>query len=675
MNIRTQAFLLATLVTLILSVAVWTRRERSRTTLPFFLSNFFLMILGASYVGLKLSGENFFLRALLCSAIFMAPGYLYLTYSYLFRQNKIVEVFLIAMFGAAAVFSVTAFIPKIDTALHFMALFPPAYRTSRIALATGLVALPSLIVIALRLYTESERILKRRYWGLLAVVLAVTAVCASDQFFGGGPMMPLAMALFQYYLHQTMVRFQTFSFRHAAGRIAVWAASSLLLAVVYGLFFFFLEKPVPLLLLFHTLVAAFMLMVMIYDPFLSGLEAKTRELVSGGRQETVRRIDALIEELSRHFTLDQIGDFLTRRVPETLGIQGAAVYLMEENSDIMQRLGDSAPGPKRIEKDAVESVAAAGDEPVSMERLVQLASESYPGPRKERLMKLMNLMTQCRGRWLIPMKYQGERIGVYIPGDTGNPDIRGASGRVLSALADLAAVRIVNARIYQKLRSQDRLATLGEMAASLAHEIRNPLGSVKGAAQYLSDESLPETSQEFVRIILDEADRLNDVLTRFLDYARPFKTTPEPTDVDDLIRDVVKLLSEGEKPDGVTIKWDFGKPVGAALVDGKLIRQVLINLVKNAWEAQPGGGEVEVSARRSGESIVIEVADRGPGIGPEAQEKLFMPFFTTKESGTGLGLVISLRIVQAHGGQISVRPRAGGGSRIIVGIPLKSASL
>ncbi len=672
MNIRTQAFLLATLVTLILSLVVWTRRERSRTTLPFFLSNFFLMILGASYVGLKLTGETFFLRSFLAAAVFMLPGYLYLTYSYLFRQNRLLEVFLISMFGVAAVFAVTAFIPTIDTALHFMSLFPPAFRASRIALATGLVALPSLVVIAARLYSESERLLKRRYWGLLVVAACVTGVCAVDQWLGGGPMMPVSMALFQYYLYQTMVRFQSFNLRHAAGRLAVLAASSVLLVVVYGLFFFFLEKPVPILLLFHTFVAAFLLMVMIYDPFLAGLEARTRELVSGGGQDSVRRIDSLIAELSRHFTLDQIGFFLTRRVPETLGIQGAVVYLLEDDGEIMQRLGDDGRGPDRIGMDLVEAISEMAGEPVSMERFVQLVSESYPGPRKERQMKLLNLMTTCRGRWMIPMKYQGKSIGVYIPGDTSNPDVRSASGRVLSALADLAAVRIINARIYQKLRSQDRLATLGEMAASLAHEIRNPLGSMKGAAQYLSGEPLPDSSQEFVRIILDEVERLNGVLTRFIDYARPFKTSPVLVDMDELIRDVVKLLTEGEKPEGVTLKWDLSEPVGAVRVDGRQLRQVLINLVKNAWEAQPDGGEVLVSARRTSDNIIIEVADRGPGIGPEAREKLFMPFFTTKEGGSGLGLVISLRIVQAHDGQITARPRTGGGSRIVVEIPVNS---
>jgi len=666
MNVQTQALLLTAFISLIFSLLVWTRKERSRTTLPFTLCNVFLFLHAASYVGLKVTGQSFFLRAYVAAAFFMTPAYLFLVYSYLFRQNRIVEVVLVALFGVAAAFSVTAFVPSVDSVMHFLSLFPPLERGPRLAAAVVLIALPTLSLILIRLLREKESLLKSRYLGLFLAATVTTAVIAANEALGGGPVGPIALVLFHYYLYQALVRFHSFRPARFLGRLVLLLFSAVFLAIVYGLFFF-LVRPVPILFLFHTVAAAFILLI-IYEPFLSGLESRAREYLLRGRGDAGRRIDLLVSQLSEQLTLDQIGGFMAGRVPDALGLSGAAVYLLEESGG-MDLLAASVSAPDRLDPEMTGAVVSLVREPVALERLVQLASEGYPGLERDRYLGLIQFLRDCNGRWLVPLKHRREWIGLYVPCQTGASDTGENAAVILDVLADQAAVRIENARIFQKLRSQDRLATLGEMAASLAHEIRNPLGSMKGAAQYLLDEDLPEGSKEFVSIILDEADRLNGVLTRFLDYARPFELKREFVDINEIIQATLDFLADGEKPKGVRFLADLDEQVGKRYLDGEQIRQVFINLIKNAWQTQSDGGEVLVKTRLAAKKIFIEVADRGPGISPAHREKLFMPFFSTKKDGSGLGLTVSSRIVQAHSGRIFSEPRPGGGSRFIVELP------
>ncbi|MCB1154487.1 hypothetical protein KDL45_12615 [bacterium] len=670
MNLRTQAFLLTALIALILAVVVWVRRERTLTTLPFFLCNFFLLTLGAAYVGDKITGSYLFTRAALSAAIFLAPAYLYLTYSYLYRQNRLLETALVVAFGTAAAFAVTTFIPSIDTAMHLLALFPPATRDMRSALAVIAVAAPPIALVLLRVWQEKDRILRRRHLGLLGATALTAAVVSFDLATGGGPAGPIAIGLYHYYLYQSLVRYRTFNWRQTFGRVLLWLASALLLGFVYGLFFFFLERPVPVYLLFHTLVAAFVLMVLIYEPFMSGLETRAGEWIFRDRGDVGRRIDKLVTELAGQFSLERIGDFLVRRVPEELGLPGATVYAAADDGSLM-RLASAFDAPERLGDDWPDIIRRTVVGAVTLERLVQQASESYPGAQKDRYLRVINLMNECRGRWIILMLHRGELVGLYLPAYGQGGDPAGNAGQRLAVLAEQAAVRIVNARIYEQLRSLDRLATLGELSASLAHEIRNPLGSMKGAAEYLRGEALPEGADEFVNIIIDEADRLNGVLTRFLDYARPFEIKPKPTDLNALIESTLARIREGEHPQGIAFPTDLSPDVGAPAVDDEQLRQVLINLIRNAIQAQPDGGEVRVSSRRQETNVVIEVADRGPGLAPGVRERLFTPFFTTKEQGSGLGLTISLRIINAHGGTLVSGPRPGGGSLFTITLPVE----
>lgn len=234
----------------------------------------------------------------------------------------------------------------------------------------------------------------------------------------------------------------------------------------------------------------------------------------------------------------------------------------------------------------------------------------------------------------------------------------------------------VNAQLqasFEQLRRADRLSALGELSAGLAHEIRNPLGSVEGAVQILRRPELPpETRQEFGGLAQREVNRLKDLLTNFLDFARPQTPKRVPTEPSQLLESVCKLAAEMAKMSGIKVRVETATGVPAVSIDPEQMKQVLLNLVINAIQAMPAGGEVLLRAARKPESVILEVQDQGVGIPPEDLERVFNPFVTTRADGTGLGLSIAYQIVSQHGGHIAAQRNPERGMTFRVTLPLGS---
>ena len=256
--------------------------------------------------------------------------------------------------------------------------------------------------------------------------------------------------------------------------------------------------------------------------------------------------------------------------------------------------------------------------------------------------------------------------------------------RRLQGIVDRTAVVLENHRGFEQLKEQHRLAGLGTMAAGLAHEIRNPLAGIKGAAQYLQGDVAADELEDFVSLIVEETDRLNGVVSQFLVYARPFEVRAEVSDANDLIERTLGLVRAEGHPDGVVIDTSLATGLPQVQMDRDRIQQVLLNLTHNALHAIAGSGTISVSTsvgrllRQSGRgrpALTIQITDNGPGITPEDMEKLFIPFFTTRPQGTGLGLAISRRLIEAHGGEIDVRSVPEQGSTFTIRLPLTEEGL
>jgi two-component system sensor histidine kinase PilS (NtrC family) len=235
---------------------------------------------------------------------------------------------------------------------------------------------------------------------------------------------------------------------------------------------------------------------------------------------------------------------------------------------------------------------------------------------------------------------------------------------LIAACDDLSAIRAMEAR----MRAADRLATVGRMAANIAHEIRNPLASLSGAVEVLASGPSDETRERLGQIVLKETGRLNDIIREFLEYARPVPLTRTPVDVAEMVDEVLVLLEHQVAPGTLKAVREF-PPSIEWTVDRQQFRQAVWNLCLNAVQAMPGGGELRVTMAVVAGRLLARVSDTGEGIAREDLAHIFEPFFSTKSDGTGLGLALVHRIVQEHGGEIDVYSRPGLGSTFTITLP------
>jgi two-component system sensor histidine kinase PilS (NtrC family) len=244
--------------------------------------------------------------------------------------------------------------------------------------------------------------------------------------------------------------------------------------------------------------------------------------------------------------------------------------------------------------------------------------------------------------------------------------VRDEAGEIVGYVSNATDVGDLR-RLQERVAQSEALAQLGKMAAVVAHEIRNPLGSIVMAARQLAGGSLPAEDHELVlKILSDESQRLNETLTNFLSYARPRPLKLERADLNALISDVARIVS-GEG--ALTLEVSLDPGLAPFRFDPDQIRQVAWNIALNAAQAVEGRGTVRVSTGRRDGFAFLSVADDGPGVAAAARDDLFQPFKTTKSQGTGLGLAIADRIVRAHGGRIEVESAPGEGAVFTVHLP------
>jgi two-component system, NtrC family, sensor histidine kinase HydH len=244
--------------------------------------------------------------------------------------------------------------------------------------------------------------------------------------------------------------------------------------------------------------------------------------------------------------------------------------------------------------------------------------------------------------------------------------------RTQDAAARLAESNRNLRRAQASLRRSERLAALGQLTAGLAHELRNPLGTIKASAEMLTKDatkSRPEVMSEMTGYIVSEVDRVNGLIASFLDFARPLHIRPVAADLHAVIENVIREQSDlaRSRNVSVSVRTDDG-PLSFSF-DPDLLKSAISNLVQNAIEASAPGQSIEIRAESRDENVMIFVSDHGEGIQSQHLENIFNPFFTTKPHGTGLGLAIVSKIIDEHQGRINVFSEAGAGTTFEVTLP------
>lgn len=570
-------------------------------------------------------------------------------------------------------------------------------------LAAGLVSL------ALRARHSPSRAARDRVRFLVWVgVLATTFTLADFLSFLGVVLPPIGAVLsivFIYVLAESLTRHRLADVYELAGRLLVSTALSFALA---GVFYVFIALVGPFNTMYLNAVLAAIVFLVLFEPLQGEVERRIHQFFFRERYDLETSVTELRRRLSHVLQIEEMVDTLLSGLEGSRRVTTCAIYLRDQEGngyDLFGSIGDAGGGdspllariPRRIESLAARPL---------LDRLQKHPSVTLEELSRDHAEADVPVLTAADA--LGPLK---SSVVLALRGDDSDALVGFvcvADSRVrdaftpeeitlLETVAAQVGVAIANSRIYTQMKERDRLAALGAMAAGLAHEVKNPLGAIKGAAQLLEEDGTAARDgatqpQEWVGIILEEVNRLDRVVGSFLAYARPHAGNPIPLDVNAAVRRTVQILSSQLSGD-LDIRLELAEDLPRAKIDPEQLRQVLINLIQNAVQAMNARGRVSVSTnvRRArnwstsssnwalvpssersgpeGEMIEIAVRDTGPGISQKVLKNLFIPFFTTKDQGTGLGLAISQSIVQNAGGSIQVHTQPGAGTTFTIILP------
>jgi len=489
------------------------------------------------------------------------------------------------------------------------------------------------------------------------------------------PLSVLLAGLSVYFIYHILVNYRLLDLYEMFSRLATLILSALALVLVDGVTVMWVDTftDYP----FHSTFQVFLASILFlaaYDPLKGQIQWWSNRIFNRRGHQLAESLEALRREVPTITSKRVLADVILTRLHGSGRVPLCGVYLWNRQLNaygVFSMRGDFDQEP----------LAAVATHPFT-DGFTDGAPWYVRSDLVRRLrvhpknLEVIGILDAIHADLVIPIRAADLVLGwLQLKDDDWSDGFSSEEIHRLQHVAYLASVVLSNIREFQQREEEHRLAALGAMAAGLAHEIRNPLAGIKGAAQYLQAEQLPTDCHEMLNVVVREADRLNVVVSQFLEYARPFKLDSGPDHINAMTSQVLSLLRAQGIPDNIQVHEDLAGDLPPIQMDRTRMSQVMINLLQNALQAMPDGGQLTIRTlrrkRRSGQYVLeLAITDSGKGIEPEAMEKLFVPFFTTKERGTGLGLAISQRIVQAHGGELEARSRINRGSTFIVRLPM-----
>lgn len=706
MDIRTQAALLAAVVTLALAIAALLREGRTRVFTLFSAFSFDLFLYSLSMLLLRWPQSQF--AATLWERIGVAAAALAPTAALAFFLEFLGVARRPARRARNAMLlgSLTGIVVAVTPLVH--------YRVAKWVVG-GYVGAGLLIVLSAiwaRVRGAPTRAERARILYLFIGAVVATLLSLLDRVPAFGVPWPaeglgaIALTAFMFFLSQTLQRHRLLDLHELLGKFVVVTALALVLVGIFGGLVSWVGDR-PELFYFNTIVASFVILSL-FDPLRDRVEEQVVATLFRERYELVGSLEALRDRTANVIDPAGMATVVLDGLIETRRVTHCSLWILADDRPGYRLLDSRGPPPVPfLEPGTARAILAAApvaQRAILLENLERRTAELRrllpPGPAEEgaaqqatgapaavaeelkRLAEARAAMATMRAGIAMPLMAADRVIGFLSCLDERVPEAF-ASDEIAALLevADRCALVIENSKLYQQMKERDRLAALGEMSAGLAHEIRNPLAAIKGAIQYLEPARLPPDDREFLEIIIEEVNRLNGVVTQFLDYSRPLKPSMAPCSVNEILEKTFRLLT-AETPPQVEVQLDLAPSLPRVQCDPEQLKQVFLNLALNAFQAMPKGGKLTVTTRlerdelafwregkRRRDAVEIHFRDTGAGIPEEARENIFVPFYTTKEKGTGLGLAISQRIVKAHAGTITVRTTPGEGAEFVISLP------
>jgi len=530
---------------------------------------------------------------------------------------------------------------------------------------------------------------------------------------------PVVTAVYLYFVAQTLQRERLLELPELAARILTLAL--LILAVTGLLALLLMWVPYKTeggwtLFVFNSAVAAYALIVLL-DPVRQEFASRVESWLFRDRAELRALLVHLRFRLLNVIDPDDMVQIVLEALADSNRVTTASVFLLDARGTslvLVREIGETPLGIQRLDlakrRPLLERMRTQG---AQLRDVLERERERAPREAEVELQDCLDTRAELGAALAVPIlsmpqpddnDSRRELIGALFVNDERLIEpFSFEEVQLFESLASQAAITLQNSAVYEARKERERLAALGEMAAGLAHEIRNPLGAIKGAVQVVEPGlgSADPLTREFLGVIVEEVDRLNRVVTQFLSYSRPYSGEMQRIDLAAIVRATLRLLP---KERVARVHVDFGvfvdhqgelsaaeassanltlEPHAPPLRgDPEALRQVLHNLLLNALDATdetdpPGKVWIEIEHRMRGlpdtDAVAITVRDNGPGLTAATMSNLFIPFHTTKSGGTGLGLPISQRIVENHNGMIEVSNNLDGGASFTVLLPVDLA--
>ncbi len=577
------------------------------------------------------------------------------------------------------------------------------WSSLEVTLSHILLAVPAFFSVLIFRKAESGRELARERlrqrnakWGaIITIAFYVTDALNYSGVWHLAPLGTLARTLYLFFLFQTFIQRELLTLDEIITKIVHFGGVALIFSAIYLLLVSWVGDEKGLF-FFNTFIASFV-MIVLYDPIRNQATWITRKILLKRNFFLETELARLSNELLGMVDPQEISKRINVTLKKTLGVKSLGLYLLDRDELSYLHFGEgSASDELSVSSPLVEYMTLRRGRAFVVETIENDRDSFRELQSRKFCEKCVETMRNLSADLIIPFHHESKLIGFCTVLAPDRMVFSNEQLRLFIPIARQIAMQLKSSQTFLHLRNRDKLSAVGEMAAGLAHEIKNPLGAIRGAVELLEDG--PEDSKDLLRIIKDETDRLSHVLSDFLDYAKPRRNHPEVAcDPVRVIEHVAQMVLRDTK---VAFELNVEKNVRIK-ADPEIVKQILLNLFLNAVQAvaEQENPALKVTVREVGPEPLfwfskriplhkviegwevfedksraplaeIEVSDNGVGIRKEDLPRLFIPFYTTKRKGTGLGLPISQRLVESIGGSIQVKNNRDQGSVFTVHLPL-----